>query len=67
MREFIQVDEYKINILKLIAFIYANTSTLKNTRKKIIYNRNKKIQDLPWNKLEPHKENKSTSSTQRKF
>ena len=34
MREFTEGDEYKINTQKLIVFVYANTSTLENTKKK---------------------------------
>lgn len=34
MREFVKIDGYKINILKLMAFIYADNSKLEKYKKK---------------------------------
>lgn len=52
------MDRYKINILKLIAFIYANTSQLEGIIKgKISFTIETKKDKRPRNKQDLHKEN----------
>lgn len=65
--EFIKVDGYKVNILKLIAFLHANNSQLEGIikGKNPIYDRTRKTKDLGISKVTIKKTLKCYSETKK--